>query len=346
MMSVLAGGLALRGHEVTLVTDYSTPNEYPLLSTVKRVNIDGEFKGISNKGVIKRTLGRIKKVRNICKHAKADLLISFMWNSNLRAVFATRFIKTKNLVSVRVDPSVEYRSEKTAFLAKRIYSMADGCVFQTEDAQSWFSTGIQKKSRVIFNPVSDSFYQTELPQKRTKRIVSCGRLDEQKRFDMIIDAFSKICDDFPEYHLEIYGQGDLQPALQEQIEKLNRQNRIFLMGRSEDVPNTIKDASLFVLASDYEGLPNALMEAMALGLPVISTDCGGGGARALIDHGKDGLIVPCGNVDALAQAIRCNLEDPETAKLRGENAGKKAAGFSTEHIVSLWEAYIAEIVAK
>ena len=116
------------------------------------------------------------------------------------------------------------------------------------------------------------------------------------------------------------------------------------MGRCEDVPNAIKDASLFVLSSDYEGLPNALMEAMALGLPVISTDCGGGGARALIDHGKDGLIVPCGDVDTLASALRESLSNPDVMRLYSQNARHKAATFATEHIVAQWEAYIEQIV--
>ena len=116
------------------------------------------------------------------------------------------------------------------------------------------------------------------------------------------------------------------------------------MGRCEDIPNTIKNASLFVLSSDHEGLPNALMEAMVLGLPVVSTDCGGGGARALIDHGENGLIVPCGDADALAEAIRQNLADPEGAKRSGEKAAEKAKTFSTESVITQWEDYIRHIV--
>ena len=179
-----------------------------------------------------------------------------------------------------------------------------------------------------------------------KKIVTCGRLAKQKRFDLLIDAFHKVCDEFPEYTLEIYGVGAQQESLQEKINTLGRQERIKLMGRSEDVPNAVKTASLFVLSSDFEGLPNALMEAMALGLPVVSTDCGGGGARALIEDGVDGLIVPCNDADALAEAIRKNLADPEAAKLRGEKAGEKAKGFSTENVVAQWESYIKQIVEK
>lgn len=343
VMSVLANGFAKRGHKVTMVTDYSMPNEYPLDAAVGRVVLDGSFDA-ARKGELSRTLRRIPRLRKICKQEQAEIILSFISNASFRAILSTRFLKTKNLISVRNDPKMAYRSKPIALLAKLLYPLAEGCVFQTEDARTWFTPGIQKKSRIIFNPVSDTFYKITPAPVQEKRIVTCGRLEKQKRLDLLIAAFDKVCDEFPEYKLEIYGVGPLLSILQEQINDLGRQDRICLMGRSEDVPNTIKTASLFVLSSDHEGLPNALMEAMALRLPVISTDCGGGGARALIEDGEDGLIVPCGDVDALASAIRETLADPEVAKARGEKAGKKAAGFSAEHIVALWETYIRDIV--
>ena len=345
VMSVLANGLSRRGHIVTVVTDYSTPKEYALDVSVKRAVIDGEFDA-GRKGEKLRSLRRVGWIRRFCKQERADIVISFIRNASFRAILATRFLKTKSLISVRIDPKRGYRSWSIATLAKLLYPLADGCVFQTEEAQLWFAPRIQKKSRIIFNPISDAFYKVDPAPMTEKRIVTCGRLEKQKRFDLLISAFNKVCDDFPEYKLEIYGVGPLEETLQGQIDAMDRRDRIRLMGRSTDVPNTIKNASLFMLSSDYEGLPNALMEAMALSLPVVSTDCSGGGARALIEHGEDGLIVPCDDVDALATAIRANLEDLEAAKLRGEKAGKKAAGFSAEKIVALWDAYITQIVKE
>lgn len=345
VMSVLANGLFKRGHKVIMVTDYSTPNEYPLEDGVIRVTLDGDVSD-RNPNAGTRTKERIAKLRKICKENQVDIVVSFMRLANFRSILATRFLKTKNLISVRIDPKIGYRNKKEAMLAKVLYPLSNGCVFQTYDAKAWFSPKIQKKSSIIFNPVSAVFYHIEPAAMQEKKIVTCGRLEKQKRFDLLIDAFHKVCDEFPEYTLEIYGVGAQQESLQEKINTLGRQERIKLMGRSEDVPNTIKTASLFVLSSDYEGLPNALMEAMALGLPVVSTDCGGGGARALIENGVDGLIVPCNDVAALAEAIRQNLADPEAAKLRGEKAGEKAKGFSTENVVTQWEDYIKQIVNK
>ncbi len=345
VMSVLANGLFHRGHDVTLVTDISADNQYPLDPGIRR-EILGDFSNASGSRNIRNAIKRGLRLRKICKETRADIIISFIWRVNARAILATRFLKTKNVFSVRNDPQKAYGSKKRKALANLLYSWAAGGVFQTEEAQAWFAPGIQKKSRIILNPIADAFYQVTPAAMQDKRIVSCGRLHEQKRLDVLIAAFDKICDEFPDYRLEIYGVGALQEDLQKQINRLGRAERICLMGRCNDVPNTIKNASLFVLSSDYEGLPNALMEAMALGLPVVSTDCGGGGARALIDHGTDGLIVPCGDADALANAIRQNLADPNAAKKFGERAAEKAKSFSTENVIIQWESYITQLLDK
>ena len=192
--------------------------------------------------------------------------------------------------------------------------------------------------------MADSFFQAVPTPMQDKRVVACGRLTEQKRFDLLIEAFHQICDDFPDYRLEIYGEGWQEEDLQQQIDDLERADRIRLMGRQEDVPAAIGNASLFVLSSDYEGLPNALMEALTLALPVVSTDCSGGGARTLIENGRDGVLVPCDDTDALADAIRACLGDPAAAKAMGQQAKQKAAAFSSEAVVAQWEAYLTEIV--
>ena len=342
-MSVLANGLASREHQVSLVTEYVSAGDYPLHPQVHRHVLEGEFANRPKTGQFSRNIKRIAALRKICKQQRADILISFMEDANLRAILATRFLKTKNLISTRIDPRVLMKSKVKKLQLLCINPLADGCVFQTEDAQSCLPVRLQKKSSIIFNPVSESFYGVNGAPLTEKRIVSCGRLSKQKRFDLLIDAFDKVCEDFPEYSLNIYGVGALQEQLQAQIDSLQRSDRIRLMGRCEDVPNTIKDASLFVLPSDYEGLPNALMEAMALGLPVISTDCGGGGARALIDDGVDGCIVPCNDAPALAQAIKEALSDLDKTKRMGEAAYQKAQGFSADCIVAKWEAYIQQI---
>ena len=174
VMSVLASGLAQRGHCVTMIIGNESPREYPLDSRIDRIILDKGNMPTSRKGGVKRTWKRIKMLRDICKRKEADILVSFLSDANFRAILSTRFLKTKNLISVRNDPKVAYGKRHTAILAKLLYPMTDGCVFQTKEAKSWFSDRIQRKSRIIFNPVSDVFYNVEPITDRQKRIVKNG----------------------------------------------------------------------------------------------------------------------------------------------------------------------------
>ena len=155
-----------------------------------------------------------------------------------------------------------------------------------------------------------------------KEIVTVGRLEPQKNQKLLINAFSELAKKFPDYTLVIYGEGSLRKKLEKYIESKGLKDRVFLPGAKNNIQEYIKDASLFVLSSDYEGIPNALIEAMAIGLPCVSTDCSPGGARELITNGENGVIVECRNSNELATAMARLLTDRESAKRMGTNAKK------------------------
>ena len=158
----------------------------------------------------------------------------------------------------------------------------------------------------------------------------------QKNQKMLIEAFSKIHSNYPEYQLVIYGEGKLRHQLQEQIDLLGLQERISLPGSRSDVLEQIKDASLFVLPSDFEGMPNVLIEAMALGLPCISTDCPCGGPRELIQNGVNGILISVGDVEALACEMSKVLDDSEMSALLGKNAVQIREKLNMEKIGKEW----------
>jgi len=143
--------------------------------------------------------------------------------------------------------------------------------------------------------------------------------------------------EYKQYRVEIYGAGELKEELQKQIDENNLTHQVFLMGACSNVIEKIKNAALFVLTSDYEGMPNALMEAMALGIPCISTDCRPGGARELIKSGEEGLIVPCNNAEKLKAALIQMLDNQFAAEKMGEKAKDKMKNFAPEIIYSRWE---------
>ncbi|PWX16158.1 hypothetical protein CYK66_10205 [Clostridium perfringens] len=171
-----------------------------------------------------------------------------------------------------------------------------------------------------------------------------GRLHKQKNQKLLIDAFSRIADEFFDYSLEIYGDGELRPELQRQIQSYNLEKRIFLKGTRKNIHSSIYDASLFILSSDYEGLPNALIEAMALGIPCISTDCKPGGAREIINDNEDGLIVKINDAEALSYAIKYVLENSDFADKLSKNALKNISRFDSKVIYNNWSDYMKKLL--
>lgn len=336
VMVNLAKYFSENGYDTVLVTSFRDTWEYPLAPTVRRLTLE-EVE--VNQSRIKRNLSRIKKLRDLCEYEKPDILISFMEEPNFRAIVATRGLPVKTLVSVRNDPRKEYAGKLGWFVGKVLLPMADGCVFQTSDAQKWFPERLQKKSKIIYNSVKEDFYNVVRKPVRGE-IVTCGRLTEQKNHVLLINAFAKVQKDYPFATLKIYGEGTLREKLQQQINTLNLNEKVLLMGTTSNVAKALQTADLFVLSSEYEGMPNALMEAMAVGVPCISTDCPCGGSRELFGEEASNKLVQCGDVDQMAKAI-CdaleNTEDDMTEKRYAER-------FRSEKVNKMWETYIVKII--
>lgn len=336
VMANLANAFVSDGYDTTIITSCRVDGEYSLDEKVKRFVLEeSELK----QSRIRRNVGRIAKLRRICKKGKPDILISFMAESNFRAILATKFLPVKTLVSVRNDPCKEYPGMEGAFVGKVLLPMADGCVFQTKDAQQWFPRRLQKKSKVIYNAVNEDFYHIERTPIRGE-IVTCGRLAEQKNHELLIEAFSEVVKNHPEAVLKIYGEGALHERLLEKINENGLSQRVFLMGVTNDVGSVLKTADLFVLSSDYEGMPNALMEALAAGVPCVSTDCPCGGPKELFGEALEKNLVECGDSKQLAELISRRLSESST----GEEEKKRAALFLPEVVNAEWEEYVGSLI--
>lgn len=335
VMVNLAEYFSENGYDTTLVTSFRDTWEYPLAATVRRLTLEEvEIK----QSRIKRNFSRIKKLRDLCKSEKPDILVSFMEEPNFRAILATRGLPVKTLVSVRNDPIKEYAGKLGWFVGEVLLPMADGCVFQTRDAQKWFPKRLQKKSKIIYNAVKEDFYNVNRTPVRGE-IVTCGRLTEQKNHAMLISAFAEVVKQYPYATLKIYGEGTLREKLQNQIDSLNLNEKVFLMGATNDVAKALQTADLFVLSSDYEGMPNALMEAMAAGVPCISTDCPCGGPRELFGEDRSNKLVQCRDVNQMEKAIRSVLKNIADGTIEK----RKAEIFRPEKVNKMWEKYVIEI---
>lgn len=341
MMAWVANQMCARGMDVTFLTYRDSNANYQKLNEkVKRHHIQLESKG---GGIIDfiRTSRRLHKYIN---QEHFDVAIAFLSPSQIRLVQACKGTKTKVLLSHRADPYLKNPltgiRRLVSGLMGRLFLQADAYVFQTKKAQAYYPSFIQKRSVVIPNPIQP-FKRTE-ERKPDKRIVNVSRLEVvQKRQDLIIDAFNKISGKYPEYTLEFYGNGPDEQFLRKKAEG---NGRIFFKGVTTNVVESIQNAAFFVLASDYEGIPNALLEAMSMGVPCVSTDCSPGGASLLIDNKEKGLIVECGDVDGLAAAMEYMITHPAYA----EEAAKKALDvnerFSEIEISNKWYEFITRLI--
>lgn len=329
-------------YKVLLVTSYRAEGEYELSPQVIRYSLEDAQIEQSR---VKKNLSRIRKLRRIIVDEKVDVVVTFMLESNFRGLLATLGLPTCNIVSVRNAPEIEYKGHLNKIVARYLLPQADGCVFQTEEAKSWFPRKLTDKSRVISNPIVSDFFLVKRNPK-DKLIVSCGRLTKQKNQEMLINAFAEVNKSISGALLYIFGEGNLQEHLLKRISDLGLEDKVFLKGQTSDVKNVLSEADLFVLSSDYEGMPNALMEAMAVGVPCISTDCPCGGPRMLIKNGENGILVSPGNVDELASSIVKVLSDQHMKIKLGENAKKSVVEYKPERIFGEWEEYVRNICEK
>lgn len=341
VMVNLANKFAEQGYPVFLVTSFNETNEYSLNDNVTRIFLEEKN---TNQSFIKKNLTRTYKLRQICKKEKPDIIISFLPEPNFRAIIASMFLGIRTLISVRNDPNREYRSRINKIMARLLYPLASGCVFQTEDARAWFSKRIQKKSKIILNHVDEKFFKINFEGKR-ENIVTVGRLEPQKNHKLLIESFARIADKFPVDKLMIYGDGSQRQYLEQLAKKLGLDERIMFNGATLDIQDRIKNAKLFVLSSDFEGLPNALMEAMTLGLPVISTNCPCGGPKMLIDHNNNGLVVNMDNVGEMATAMERVLGNASFAESLSLNARSASKNFEPNKVFKIWESYVGEIIS-
>lgn len=336
---MLANQLSERGHEVTLLSMTSNNNVYNLSNTVRYQYIDD--KGSSKIATIFNRYFLLDKFFN---ENKADVVISFWFQIGVMAMLLSKKYKFKIVYSERTDPTgIEYNGIN-GLIRKFSFPFFDGFVFQTKGARNCFGEKIVKKSCVINNAIFINQNGLKIPKEKNKEIAAVGRLHRQKNFPMLINAFSLIADKYPEYNLIIYGEGELRNELVEQINNLGLQKRVILYGNTNDIYNKLLCAEIFVLSSDFEGMPNALMEAMALGLPCISTNCSPGGAAELIDNYENGILVDIGDYNELADKMDEVLNNNALKEKLSRNAIKILDTHSTKEIYEKWERYIKELL--
>lgn len=334
----LTESLLSKGYEVVLVTTAVVENEYELPEGARRIISDIEPSEVT-KNRIGNFVRRYSKLRGIWKQEQPSVIVSFIGKNNFMAILTAWGLKLPVLVSVRGEPMEEYYNGMLRFLAKYLFRFATGIILQTEDSKTFFPSKTVEKAVVLPNPLNPEFMKDLATGEKEKKIVMVGRIDSNKNQKLVVDAFAPLAPKYPEYTLEIWGDGEDYHSLQKHVTSLGLETRILLPGATKEVKQNIEKASLYILSSNTEGMPNSLMEAMALGLCCISTDCPCGGPKALIQNGVNGLLTPVGDVEAMTKAIDRCLRDAEYANNLGENALQIRNLLAPDNVNKQWENY-------
>ena len=326
VISLLSRHYAQQGWRVRILMLLHSQVDYELDPAVEVL----DFSNDKRKAVLDmpRLMG---KVRSFVKQEQPDAVVAFMAPICLIAGFACRGLKTRLVVSERIDPALDPRSLPFRLALKNVYEKANLVVFQTRRARDYFPENIRRNGVIIPNPIQ---VKALAAPARTHRIVTAGRLMPQKNQKMLIDAFACLHQARPEYTLDIYGEGPLTDTLQRQIDSLGLTEAVTLRGNVSDIHQQMADAQMFVLPSDFEGLSNALLEAMMMGLPCISTDCAG--SDEAIQSGENGLLIPVGDTQALAEAMERLAADGAFAEKLGAAARESAQQYTLDRVIDRW----------
>ena len=331
------------GYRVVMVTQYQKTDEYMLEEGIERFLSEIEAEKVSSSRVL-NFFRRLNKLHLIWKKQKPDLVLSCVGKNNFMAVVTTIGTRTKPVVSVVGEAKEEYPTKVMRLLADILFSRAAGIILQTERSRSFFGKKVGEKAVILPNSLNPDFIRPRYEGEREKRIVSVGRMDANKNHEMQLRAFAALQDRYPDYELVIYGDGELRSSIEELARELGIADRVLLPGVVPDVAGRIERASLFLLTSYSEGVSNALIEALALGLPVIATDVPSGGTEELIEDGVNGVIIPAGNQRALEGAMDKILGDSAYAGKIGREAAKIQERLSPERVNALWKAYFEGII--
>ena len=350
MVSNLANKFASEGYDVYVTVEWIDKDEFWLDPRVHHVNV-GLKPEDENKGRWVKFYLRIHYLRQFLKEVRPDVVCAFMHRPNFRALTAALGLKIPVIISIRNNPAPFYSALTDKLQIRLLFPKAAGCVYQTQEQKDFFRPYLQENSRIILNPVNQKYIDLPDPdyEHQEKVVVQSSRLVDFKNQAMLLRAFARVHQSHPDWSLRIYGP-DAEDGTRERLEQIIRDNGaqewMQLMGGTDRLEELIPRASIYTLPSDYEGMPNALMEAMAMGMPCISTDCPAGAPRILIRDGINGLLVPVGDEEAMAAAITRLIEDPALRKRLGGEARKIRKIAGTDTIYEQWKEYLLEVLEK
>lgn len=342
VMSIVANKMQERGYEVEIICLNDQIVFYPINEGIKITHVEVEA---GTKSLPKK----LWWFRKYIQKTQPDVVIAFMVSVYTVTLLALMGIDIPVISSVRNDPA--YSNLRKKITRKLLLPRSAHVVVQTQQIKKFFNKSIQNMTTVIYNPVNEKVFKLQ-PSKKENRIISVGRLYPQKDQKTMIEAFAKVSERHPDWKLVIFGEGPERDSLERMIKDYSQsssarqsrfkiQDKVVLPGRSENIIDELNKSKIFCLSSIYEGMSNALVEAICVGLPIVTTKVSG--TEELIKNGENGFIVNIGDKESMAKALTKIIEDENLQNQFAEKNKAQAIKFETNTIVNQWEEVILKV---
>jgi len=341
VIAQLLNCFARDGIECKLVTECGVPSFYDLPESVEQIYLT--FDKTLAAAKIPKAYGKLRK---LVKQEKPDLVLAMPEKVNVWTVLFLLGTGVPVVVSERNDPNRHPENKIKRILRRLVYPFAKGFVFQTQDAANYFPKSVRKRGIVLDNPLDTSRIPARFTGERRHVVAAAGRLHEQKNFELLIRAFARFYKTHHMYSLVIYGEGPQKEQLMKTASRLGVAGAVELPGQSKTLLEDMNDCGMFVLSSDYEGMPNVLIEAMACGISCVATDCPIGGVRSLLTDGENGLLVPVRDERALVRAMTTLADDAQLAETLGKNATEIRTRLDETLVAAKWRQYLETIADR
>ena len=340
VVSILSGVLQNSEHDIFVLPLNTIEHEYEFDNNVHIIKTDNRYRLEPIKKI-----RRILDIRRAIRNNRIDVVISFSSYNIMYTVIAATNMHVKIIGSERNDPKQDEKRKVYCFFKFKLYKKLSCMVCQTNDASEYFQEQGILNTKVILNPILDSLpMATDV--KNNRKIVSFSRLEEQKNIPMLIDAFYQFYQTHKDYSLEIYGNGSLKNDIIEHVNSMGLERIVFIYPFCTDIHKKILSSRMFALASNYEGLSNSMIEAMACGIPTIVTDCPCGGARMVITDKENGILVPVGDVEEMSRAMTLVADDDDLARKLSANGTLIRETLEKNKIAKQWISTIEKVVAQ
>lgn len=340
VIATLSNHFAKNGHEVSIVILKGECSGYPLDAHV-------ELRSARLSSGAKNAPAAMGFYHRAVLDIDPDVVVAFTQKSNLMACAAKRFLglKTPLVISERANPFRRGRKQQLA--ANALFTSADEIVCQSIVVSRYYedhAAGVPVE--VIPNPLDKSCIADRPSGEREPFLLSVGRLCEQKRHDLSIRALTRLNEDFPDLRLKVCGEGPDLEKLRQLARALGVVERVEFCGNVPNVMRSNASATAYLMTSDFEGFPNALIEAVASGIPTVSTDFSPGLAHELVSEAENGFVVPAGDDRAIAAAVRHLLEHPISASELGKSAKSARGRFDLDRVADKWLAAFGRVAEE